>query len=140
MLSAHQNVSKGHLYDTSTLKYLIPAFVCTVVIFYLSIISQSSLPQTLKDLFSIDKLLHAIAYGTLAGTYFWGVQKYLGYLTLPQMILIALGAAAYGVLMEVIQYTFFPERYFEVLDILANIMGIFISYLIYNLIHKTTAP
>lgn len=82
------------------------------------------------DLFSFDKLGHAIAYGTLTGLYYWARFKNIGVVTNKWFLYIAIGTTGYGILMEIIQYTFFPNRYFEVLDILANIMGILVSYLI----------
>ena len=123
------------------MKYYLPGIICAIAIFWLSIMSSTSLPETLKDLFSLDKLGHAIAYGTLCATFYWGHLKTKGYLSDKALFYFALGAATYGGILEIIQYLFFPNRYFEVLDILANIMGILIPYVIYKLFfHKTTAP
>jgi VanZ family protein len=99
------------------------------------------LPESLKDLFSSDKLGHTIAYGALTLSYYWGFHKSKDSIPQKWIAYIALGTAGYGILMEIVQYTFFPNRYFEVLDILANIMGIIISIVIYKLFfNKTTAP
>ncbi len=102
--------------------------------------SGANFPETFKDLFSSDKLGHGIAYGTQAFLLFWAFQKSKGSMNTLQMTLLAAGVAFYGFSMELIQYYFFPGRYFEVLDILANIMGIVIIYVIFKLFfNKTTA-
>ena len=42
----------------------------------------------------------------------------------------------YGISIEVIQFTFFPGRYFENLDILANIIGSFTGLFLFNFFNK----
>jgi len=122
------------------LKYYIPAIICGASIFWLSVTSGANLPETFKDLLSVDKLAHGIAYGTQTFLVLWAMRKTKGILSLKQMILASIGVAFYGFSMELIQYYFFPGRYFEVLDILANIMGIVIILLIFKLLlNKTTA-
>ena len=122
------------------MKYYIPAIICSVLIFWLSVTSGVNFPQTFKDLFSFDKVAHAIAYGVQAGLLFWAVYKSRGNLSAKSMFLISVGVALYGISMEIIQYCFFPSRYFEELDILANIMGIVIVHMIFKqLLNKTTA-
>lgn len=122
--------------------HYIPAIICTGLIFWLSVTSGSNFPESIKDLFSYDKLGHALAYGVLSATYFYAIRQSKKALTIKEMIFVCLGTILYGILLEFIQYTFFPGRYFEVLDILANIMGIVISFLIFKqlIIYKTTAP
>jgi VanZ family protein len=121
------------------LKYYIPAIICAISIFWLSVTSGANLPETFKDLMSIDKVAHAIAYGVLAGLLFSAGFLSKGQLSSRHIIFVSFGASFYGFLMELIQYSFFPGRYFEVLDILANIMGIVIINLIFKLfLNKTT--
>jgi VanZ family protein len=40
--------------------------------------------------------------------------------------------SAYGVLMEIMQFAFFKGRYFEVLDIIANIIGSFTGLFVFK--------
>ena len=48
-------------------------------------------------------------------------------------IIIALGVSIiYGIGMEVIQYTFFPGRFFEIPDIIANIIGSFLGLYLFK--------
>ncbi len=122
------------------MRYYIPSIICGILIFWLSVTSGNNFPESLKDLFSLDKAAHAIAYGMQVSLLFIGIYKSTGQLNFKQMILSSVGVACYGFSMEIIQYYFFPHRYFEVLDILANIMGIVIAHLIFKqLLNKTTA-
>ena len=122
--------------------HYIPAIFCTGLILWLSVTSGTNFPESFKDLFSYDKLGHAFAYGILSASYFYAIRQSKRVLTIKKMIYVCLGTILYGILLEFVQYLFFPGRYFEVLDILANIMGIVISFLIFKqlIIFKTTAP
>lgn len=40
--------------------------------------------------------------------------------------------SVYGLFMEILQFTFFPGRYFEVLDIIANIIGSFAGLFVFK--------
>ena len=48
-----------------------------------------------------------------------------------------LGMGAYGFILEVLQTTIHPDRYFEVPDIVANIIGALASYGIFIVMKKT---
>lgn len=110
------------------------------MIFWLSVTSGANLPETFLDLLSFDKIAHAIAYGVQAVLYYFAFYKSKGYITKPSMFFISIAVGLYGIIMEIIQYCFFPGRYFEELDILANIMGIAIAHMIFKqLLNKTTA-
>ena len=104
------------------MKTFIPAFIWGVVILLLSLTPGASLPVGIKDLLSFDKLAHAGAYLVLTGLLLWG---FLQQERLNRRIewLIVLGSALYGIFLEIAQYTFFPDRYFELFDIIANIIG-----------------
>jgi VanZ family protein len=61
-----------------------------------------------------DKWAHALVYGVLAALIYRSTSHKW----------VALGlSTAYGIAMEVVQYAFFPGRYFEIWDALANFMG-----------------
>ena len=48
-------------------------------------------------------------------------------------VIIALGISIiYGIGMEVIQYSFFPGRFFEIPDIIANIIGSFLGVYLFK--------
>lgn len=82
-----------------------------------------NLPTTWADIIAWDKLAHAIVYFILT---YWLIKGFqANKLPLGKTLLYAaVLASAYGVLMEVVQKSFFPNRYFEVLDIIANIVGV----------------
>ncbi|MEM1320203.1 MAG: VanZ family protein [Bacteroidota bacterium] len=93
-----------------------------------------NLPEQFWDILSWDKLAHAVVYALQCGLILWGGHRNKAATTLDQRVVIAalLISIAYGILMEVIQYGFFPNRFFEVQDIIANIIGSFIGLYVYR--------
>ena len=128
-----------HLKDVLDLNYRSlkpywPAFICAVFIFYLSVTPGIQLPDVG---ISTDKIGHLIAYGLLAWLFFWGLQKD-GRYSKRSAVWIVLGVSFYGMLLEFVQWAFFPHRYFEVWDMVANITGSILSLFIFRLfINKT---
>ena len=107
-----------------------------MLIFYLSTMGKINVPEQLMDIFSMDKLGHFIAYGTLTFSLLYGFS-YLGPKWQIRGVRMALIISIlYGISLEVIQFTFFPGRYFENLDILANIIGSFTGLFLFNFINK----
>lgn len=93
------------------------------------------------DLFQVDKLGHATAYGLLVWLTLWGIyrmhpaengQWWRGFF-------VFLFASGFGILMEFIQLTFFPDRHFEYDDMLANATGAAAGWLIYTRFSSKTA-
>ena len=70
-----------------------------------------------------DKLLHAFAYSVFLLTVGFGLIQSKLY-TLKRMLICSLLIIAYGTSLEWVQYTFFPDRYFEWQDALANTVGV----------------
>ena len=63
-------------------------------------------------------------FGLLVFLFCWGIQKKYN----PEkrnsiFILITIGSAAYGILMEYVQQNFIPNRSFDSGDIIADIIG-----------------
>jgi len=124
-------------------KRFLPAIACATIIFYLSTTGSINMPQSLTDLFSMDKVGHFIAYGFLTYFLLFGFiftkksddqvnpkwKKKRVYIALIISIL-------YGIGLEVIQYVFFPRRYFEYYDIIANIIGSITGLFLYNFFNK----
>ncbi len=52
----------------------------------------------------------------------------------PGFIAIIFGII-YGIVMEMLQLGFMADRYFEILDILANIIGSFAGVIVYRLLY-----
>ena len=116
------------------MKYFVPAILWSLVILGLSTMSGISLPEQLWDILAWDKLAHAGVYGLQVMLIYYGFQQYRKAEKLGNQLLITgfLISVVYGIGMEVIQYSFFPNRYFEVLDIIANIIGSIIGLFLYR--------
>lgn len=96
-----------------------------LIIFILSVAPANPTPKKMASWFSfqnIDKLGHFLAYSLLAflliRTIVMNIWSYK-----QAVIYSLLLTITYGLAMEVIQGAFLPNRYFEMFDILANIMG-----------------
>ncbi|MFK7775887.1 MAG: VanZ family protein [Saprospiraceae bacterium] len=117
-------------------KKLIPAILWSFLILYFSTKGTINLPESWWDFFSMDKIGHFGIYGIFT------FLLLLGFLSPSSKwkqkgVQMALGISIfYGISMEVIQYAFFPGRYFEYLDIIANIIGSFTGLLFFNFLIK----
>lgn len=77
-------------------------------------------------LIGADKLAHAAAYGLLAWLVLWAFPQD----KLSGLFKVWLFAAGYGAAMEWVQYRFFPNRFFEFDDMLANAIGAFLALVV----------
>lgn len=120
------------------LKYLIPALLWLSVITWLSVMPNLQLP-TVK-FFAPDKLGHAGAYGLLSCLLLYGFTRLQAAkgagLGARETGGILAFAAAYGVLMEFVQYAFVPGRYYEYGDMLANATGALLGWLVFRLFSR----
>jgi len=94
-----------------------------------------SLPESWMDFFSWDKVGHFGVYAILTWLWLWALSL-KNTINFRQLLIIGSLAAIYGVAMEVIQYSFFPNRFFEVLDIIANIIGCLLGAYFFNFYHR----
>ncbi|MDX1939783.1 MAG: VanZ family protein [Saprospiraceae bacterium] len=111
------------------LKTFIPAIVWALTILLLSVMSGLHLPKIAEKIISTDKLAHAAAYMVFCVLLMYGLRRNKVAFSNAALVSVVMGSI-YGVLMEVLQYSFFPHRYFEVWDIVANIIGSLISVLV----------
>ncbi|PWT97865.1 MAG: hypothetical protein C5B52_13140 [Bacteroidetes bacterium] len=110
-----------------------PPILWTAIIFILMTIPGSSIPS--HGLFGIpglDKVVHAVMFGTLV----WLWTSWLAAKNPSSKLFIivswaSLGAIAYGTGMEFFQKYFVPTRSFDVGDILADAVGALIVWVIY---------
>ncbi len=80
-----------------------------------------NLPSTWADVISWDKVAHAFVYAVLC---FLLIESFAKGRDFKLVVVLATAISiVYGVSIEFLQYTFFPNRYFEVFDIFANIVG-----------------
>ena len=122
-----------HLARRSSLIYIVLTLSWAIVIFYLSTTAGPQLPR-IDWLMSPDKFGHAVVYGILAGGLFFSLKPYFPDTKRVYYWPFIL-ASSYGVAMEFVQYGFFPDRYFEFWDIVANIIGAFGALLLLKIIY-----
>jgi VanZ family protein len=111
------------------LKQFIPALLWGITILLLSTVGGVNPPDIMPNLLEPDKIAHAGAYGVFSTLLIFGFAR-SGHSFWKAVTVGVLCAASYGALMEVVQYSFFPNRYFEVWDIVANIIGCLMSILV----------
>jgi VanZ family protein len=80
---------------------------------------------------SSDKIGHIIAYSVLAFLIFVGLSKQTT-ITSAKILITILLCTLYGVLLEFIQYHFYPNRFFEIWDAVANFVGSVIGFLTFK--------
>ena len=91
-----------------------------------------SLPESFWDFISMDKIAHIGVYAIQTFLLLIGLSKQIPNDTQRVAIIALIISILYGIMMEAMQYTFFPYRYFEYLDIIANIIGSFTGLLIFK--------
>ncbi len=112
------------------------ALVWLAVITILSVIPGIQLPEF--NLFSADKLAHAFVYCVLVVVILHGHRKQNGGFSGKKSVAGAfLFATFYGVAMEFVQGTFFPGRFCEFDDMIANAFGALVGTLIFSFTTKT---
>ena len=107
----------------------LPALVWLAIVTGLSVMPGVPMPKF--NLFSADKIGHAAAYALLAWLLLRGFKAQHKRAANARETLMFFGlATGYGILMEFVQGTFFPYRFFEVDDMLANTFGAMVAALI----------
>lgn len=117
-----------------TWKVFIPGFIWATIILILSVIPNHSVPKfSWANFWNVDKLGHLFFYMVLAYLIMMAVGRYYAGMKMKKVILFGVvSASLYGILMECLQSFISPSRYFELLDLIANIIGSFIAILIYK--------
>ena len=103
----------------------------SLIILIMSLLPGRSIPKVGWALFSnLDKLVHAGIYAVLAWLLGFETYRHYGELTWKHILLIVAGAAVFGICIEGIQEFFLSDRFFEIPDIIANIIGSLIGALL----------
>ncbi len=97
------------------------AILWAIFIAWLSLTTGSNLPDV--DFFAPDKLGHIFVYGVLVFLILQGVQKTQISFHNKIILWAIIASSVYGFLLECAQFYITVDRYFENLDILANIIG-----------------
>ena len=123
LILAHQSRECVHLAKCKlTLKVFLPAILWAIFILWASTIGGVNLPEPALKLWQPDKIAHLGVYLIFGSLILWAWHK-RGLLDNRHKIGTVLGCILYGIMMEIMQFSFFPGRYFEVNDIIANIIG-----------------
>ncbi|WP_418653610.1 VanZ family protein [Tenacibaculum soleae] len=104
------------------------AILITIGIAFFSLIKIENQQIQIKN---IDKLKHLIAYFILTFIWLLAFKK-----TKTSKLFIAFCCFFFGIIIEALQVTITTHRSGELLDIVANTMGILIAYIIYFLFFK----
>lgn len=113
--------------------WFIPSICVFLGILLLS--TAFSVPIQVEGISSLDKLQHAFAYLVLVLSLLFGFWK-SGLLSVKVWVWIFFATSIYGVSLELVQYTLFPNRYFEWLDALANVCGVILGSLVFRVFMK----
>tara|TARA_B100001079_G_scaffold120163_1_gene103280 strand:+ start:706 stop:1041 length:336 start_codon:yes stop_codon:yes gene_type:complete len=99
--------------------------VSIIIVFCLSVVNASKIPNIAMLSFISDKVIHALIYFYLT---LLGLFSRFNTSELSMVIIIFM----FGFIIEVIHY-FHPYRYFEYFDLLANLIGVTIALQIFRL-------
>lgn len=105
-----------------------------VIITAVCLIPGRNVPQS--PYFSFDKLFHAAIFGCLVFQLIIGFKKQytfkrLRYHAVPISIVFSV---FYGLFIELLQGIILPDRSFEMMDVLANTLGVMTGWLLFILI------
>ncbi len=110
------------------MKPFLPSILWALLILGLSISPSIQMPETV---IAPDKLGHLVAYGILTWLIIKALEKNKK-LSSKTANLTVLTVSMYGIALEIVQWAFFPNRFFEVWDMVANFSGAVLSYLVFT--------
>ena len=126
---------KKSFHTSIRVKYYLPALIWALIILFLSAKADINLPESIFDFIAMDKLGHFGIYGILTGMLLWGNHKSGVPLDRSTGLKAIIVSGVYGIVMELMQYFFFPGRYFEYLDIIANIIGAICGFALFKYLY-----
>ena len=101
-----------------------------IIVFYLSVVPASNIPNLAMLSYISDKAVHAVIYSYLA------IMGLISKYKLSEFTMI-IYIFCFGLIIEII-HIFHPYRFFEYFDLLANLIGVTIALLIFRLKNKTS--
>lgn len=114
----------------STFIYILLAITWTFITIYASTMSSSNVNSIrLIHFEGIDKVAHLVLYACFS--FFW-YTVFTVYNRAKAKWMAFIFGVLFGIAMEYVQYYFFIDRFFEVSDIIANIIGSFIGVTLLN--------
>ena len=109
-----------------------------LLIIVLSIMPVSNLsPNSFYDFVEFDKLVHLFLYSIFTFLLMTGLSKQFTYpkLRYNRTLYALLIAVIYGLAMEGLQELFFVERFFEMSDVIANLLGTFVGGAVFKIVY-----
>lgn len=110
--------------------WFVPAGIVALGILLLSTVFAS--PIQVEGVGHLDKIEHAFAYLVLTISFQFAFYK-IGQLSTRKRVVVMVLAAIYGVSLEIVQFTLFPNRFFDLFDALANLTGAFVGFIAFSL-------
>ena len=110
------------------MKPFVPAILWAILILILSTMPGIQLPETI---IAPDKLGHVAAYGILNWLAIKGLAS-SDNLSAMKVLMVTIVVTSYGILMEFVQWAFFPNRFFEIWDMVANFTGAVLGYIAFK--------
>ena len=105
--------------------YLVLAVLYTLALTVASLITLKGMPELGTDM--DDKLYHVLAYMILFIIWCFALSKPIGR---KRLIALALYCIAFGIIIEAIQGKVNVNRMADILDVVANIIGVLVGFII----------
>ena len=113
-------------------KYLYIAIFLTVGVGFGSLISLNN--TSIPTVHISDKFLHITAYFFISLSWLLTFLKLINSLKISTLIFLII--FLYGIIIEVLQKMFTSNRQFDFYDILANLVGIILAFLLFFIVSK----
>ncbi|WP_370086799.1 VanZ family protein [Ekhidna sp.] len=113
--------------------WFVPAVCVALGIFLLS--TFLAFPVQIEEVSYFDKIEHCFAYLVLILSFLIAFKK-TNRLTNGMSIKLLLISSLYGFGLEFTQYVFFPNRFFEWVDAIANVLGAVLGFLVFKLFDR----
>ena len=104
--------------------YRINFFLSLLLVMYFSVVPASSIPNIAALSFLTDKMIHALVFLYLS---FIGLNCYFD---ISKLLLLGM-IFSFGLVIEIIHF-YHPYRFFEIPDLIANLIGILLALVIFN--------
>ena len=104
--------------------YRLIFFLSVLIVFFLSIVPAAAIPNIAALDFLSDKFVHALIFLFLS---FVGLKCHFNI----SKIFLLLMIFSFGLMIEVIHY-YHPYRFFEIADLIANLIGMLAALAIFN--------
>ena len=104
--------------------YRINFFLSLLLVMYFSAVPASSIPNIAALSFLTDKMIHALIFLYLS---FIGLNCYFN---ISKLLLLGM-IFSFGLVIEIIHF-YHPYRFFEIPDLIANLIGILLALVIFN--------